>query len=403
MVRADNETHLQSAGKVAFIAHPPDIEIFRSYVRALRPDKSYSEKLLLKLFEWMSPYRIKSFRRLSLDGVRSVDAELYMVPFLPEMKTISVRRIVDKIDSALVMAKENGCAVAALGGYTSIVMQGIEEQFSNAHGLRITSGNTLTAAIIIRSIERIAERFGIDLPSARMAIIGASGDIGSGCTGYFCSRAGTVVLSARNPAMLMKTVERHRGEASAEMVVAAGNRDAIDGADICIFVTSAPGELFRIDDFGPGTVVCDASAPVNVSPRPLNRDDVFLYHGGITAVPFPLETEFDIGLASPYTFYGCQIEGMLLALYPDLRESWGRGNITPESMNRFFGIMDATPSLFPVYTCGNTVYSEDTIDAYAERWKDRSRRSFRNGEKRMQNGHISTGLTLLKTPQKGFT
>ncbi|MBN1577637.1 MAG: hypothetical protein JW913_13845 [Chitinispirillaceae bacterium] len=360
-----------AAEKVAFIAHPVDLGIFRSYIASLRPDKHYDDRLLIKLFEWTPPYAVKQFSSLSLDGHRAVDARLYMVPFLPEMQAISVKKVIDKIDTALALAKAQGCTVAAMGGFTSIVLQNLEENYSRRHGIRITSGNTLTASIIIRSIEEIAGRFGLDIASSTMAIIGASGDIGSACMGYFCQKVKKMYLTARSVPTLAEVVRHCRDSATAEMVISDNNTEAIEQSDFCIFVTSAYVSLFTEKDFKPGTIVCDASAPPNVKFDSGIRDDVFIYHGGIAAIPFPLEVDFDIGLSSPLTFYGCQLEGLLLGLHPELPCSWGRGNITQERLARFLALLDQYPLLHPVYSFGNLYYSEEMVDTYAQRWRPR--------------------------------
>ncbi len=355
--------------KVAFIVHPVDINIFRSYVGSLRPDKRYADQTVMKLFEWMPPYKVKDFHSLSLDGHRKIDAGLYMVPFLPEMQAISVKKIVEKVDNALAQAKTDGCTVAALGGFTSIVLQGLEEDYASKHGIRITSGNTFTAAIIIRSIEEITERFGVVLSSSALAIIGASGDIGSACLGYFCSRVKKIYLAARNIPGLHKTAEQYRTSASAEMIICRDNLEAVNNAKICIFVTSAYGSLFTENDFQSGTIVCDASAPLNVKIEHKIRDDVFIYHGGIAAVPFPIELDFDIGLASPNTFYGCQLEGLLIGLHPNLPCSWGRGNITIAKLNNYFELMNEYPTVCPVFTLNDKFYTEEEITNYADKWQ----------------------------------
>ncbi len=359
----------QGEEKVAFIAHPVDLSIFKSYISSLRPDKEYADALVMKLFEWTPPYLVKEFPALSLDGSRAIDAQLYMVPFLPEMQAISVRKVIDKIDDVLALAKTHECTVAALGGFTSIVVQNLEENYSRKHGIRITSGNTLTAAIIIKSIEEIADRFGVDLSLSTMAIIGASGDIGSACMGHFCRKVKKLYLTARSLPTLAGVAKRYRDSASAEMVITDNNIEAVQQSPICIFVTSAYVSIFSEKNFTPGTIVCDASAPPNVKIDTGIRDDVFIYHGGIAAIPFPLEVGFDIGLASPSTFYGCQLEGLLLGLHPELLCSWGRGNITPDRLACFLALMDQYPSLRPVYTVGNISYDEDQIDAYAQRWR----------------------------------
>lgn len=351
--------------KCAFIGHPVDINLFRSYIRFLRPDKTYRDELIVKLFEWMPPYKAKDFFGLGFNGTDTVDAAMYMVPFLPEMREIKVKRVIEKIDKALALAASEGCTVASLGGFTSIVLQGQEADFAQKHNIKITSGNSLTAAIIVRSIETIARKFGIDLAASTVAIIGASGDIGSACLGYFCSRVKRLHVAARSVPTLREVVERHRPYMTCDIVLSGDNREAVDNANICVFATSATTYLFSGADFRPGTIVCDASAPLNVKVHGEFRDDVFIYHGGIARMPFPLDVGFDLGLASPYTFYGCQLEGLLIALHPELSCSWGRGNISREKLGRFLEKFDECSGMDIAFSIENSLYTEKQLDDYA--------------------------------------
>ncbi len=361
--------HECKAEKTAFIVHPTDANTFETYIRFLKPDKSYRNELLLKLFEWSPAYKIKDFHRLGFTADTGIDASFIMVPFLPEMRDISVRRVIDKIDAALGIAAEAGCTVAALGGFTSIVLQGREQDFVERHGLRITSGNSLTAAIILKSVEILAAQFRINLSETACAIIGASGDIGSACMGYLCSRVKKLYVTGRSVPALKESVDRHRPYMTCDAVITGDNREAIDNSSICIFVTSAYDYLFSIRDFKPGTIICDASSPLNVKVDGPLRDDVFLYHGGVASVPFPLEAGFDIGVPSPHTFYGCQLEGLLLGLYPELPCSWGRGNISREKLSLFMEKIEACDPLGIAFSIGNTMYSPEQMGIYAHRWK----------------------------------
>ena len=357
------------AEKTAFIVHPPDAHLFKSYIHFLRPDKSYRNELLIKLFEWTPSYKVKEFSNLGFNGNTGIDASFIMVPFLPEMRDISLRQVVEKIDSALEIATSAGCTVAAMGGFTSIVLQGQERDFAEKHGIRITSGNSLTATIILKSIESIAVRFGIDLSGASIAIIGASGDIGSACMGYLCTRVKQMYATGRSIYALEEAVNRHREYMSSDVVITDNNREAIENSRICIFVTSAYNYLFTVKDFKPGTIVCDASAPLNVKVDGPLRDDVFLYHGGVTSIPFPIVAGFDIGLPSTYTFYGCQLEGLLLGLYPDMPCSWGRGNISCDKLALFFRKFEECASMEIAFSIGNRMYSDEQMEAYARRWR----------------------------------
>jgi hypothetical protein len=122
--------------------------------------------------------------------------------------------------------------------------------------------------------------------------------------------------------------------------------------------------MYSQDDFRPGIIVCDASAPQNVTVSYPLRKDVFIYHGGIVSLPFTLDPGFDIGLASAYTFYGCQVEGILLALDDTLPCSWGRGNITREKMDLFLKKLDGFSNLGISFSAGNLIYTNEDLHQY---------------------------------------
>jgi fatty aldehyde-generating acyl-ACP reductase len=352
-----------------------DVHQFRSYVNALRasgnnPEKAFKDKLLIKLFEWTPSFKVKDLSNVTFNGTGSVDGIIVMVPFLPEMKDIRIKEISDKIEDAIAISAKEGCTVAALGGFTSIILQGREEEISKKHGIKLTSGNPLTAAIIIRSVEQIARRFGVDLGKSTVAIVGASGDIGSGCTAYFCDKVKRLLLSARGLDKLQEVAEKFKNftRCEIELFTENENRTAISQAEVVIFVTSAYKEIVGLSDFRPNTIVCDASFPLNVRTNGNLRPDVFVYHGGIASLPFEINPGVDVGLASTRTFYGCQVEGILIALYPELPCSWGRGNITREKLQVFLNALDSSKGFRPALTIGDIVYSERNLSEYVNGW-----------------------------------
>jgi fatty aldehyde-generating acyl-ACP reductase len=364
-----------SANKFACIGHPMDVEQFRSFVNALRsghqyPEKKFKDKLLIKLFEWTPSFKVKDIAGVGFNGTETVDGIVVMVPFLPEMKDIRIKEIGNKIEDAIAISAKEGCTIAALGGFTSIILQGREQDISEKHGIGLTSGNTLTAAVIVRSVERIAKRFNVDLRQATVAIIGASGDIGSGVTGYFCDKVKSLLLSARGMDKLQEVVEKysHLSRCSIELFSDRENKNAISQADVVVFATSAYKEIVTLSDFNPHTIVCDASFPLNVKINGNLRPDVFIYHGGIVSLPFDIDPGVDVGLASTKTFYGCQVEGILMALHPELPCSWGRGNISREKLQLYCSVLDSTEEMSVAYTIGNMHYAEQKMIQYCENW-----------------------------------
>jgi fatty aldehyde-generating acyl-ACP reductase len=353
-----------SLPKVAFIGHPTSLEQFQSYMRVLKPEKKYRDQLALKLFEWTSSYIVKEFANLGLPSGPSVDGTMIMVPFLPEMREIHLRKITEKIEQAIDLGAKQGCTVAALGGFTSIILQGQEHQYAEKHRIKLTSGNSLTAATIVQSICEITEQFGIDLSKSTIAVVGASGDIGSGCVGYFCDRVAHLRLSAPGMEKLKQVAEKYRKFTESSIELFSDNREAVTGAGIIIFVTSAYQELFNLSDFEPGTIVCDASAPCNVKLNCPPRQDMFAYHGGVLSIPFEIDAGIDLDLPSTNLFYACQVEGFLIAMNPSLPCSWGRGNISREKLEIFRQLIAPGSPIRPVFVQGKKRFTAEELKGY---------------------------------------
>ncbi len=344
-----------SKPKFALIGHPLDMPLYRAYINYLKPGKTFRDELILKLFEWTPSYKASSWTDISLDGKRFMDGILVMVPFLPEMRDISLRTVIEKVEKAIAIAASEGCSTAALGAFTSIVLQGKEEEIARRYGIALTSGNTTTAALIVRSVEELMARYYRDLSRASVAVIGASGDIGGGVTLWLGEKVRKLILSARNLAILDIFVAKHHNELPDEMEITTDNGAAIKKADVVIFVTSAYQPLFSPEDFNPDTIVCDASAPLNVKIDRDLRSEIFLYHGGIAKLPVFVDPGFDIGLAAPDHLYGCLTEGLLMTLNPDLPPSLGRGNITNEKIQLYCKELDRY-RIPPAYSCGKEVF-----------------------------------------------
>ncbi len=352
--------------KTALIGHPLDALMFRTLIQKLRPDKTWRDELLLKIFEWSHSFKLREIPDISFDGVTTVDGSVFMVPFIPEMKEIALQKVVDKVIESLELAHADGCSVAAMGAFTSIVLQGKEEALEQQYGLRITSGNTLTAAAIIESVEELTRRFNINISETTVAIIGASGDIGTACACWFGGRAKKLLLTARGLHPLKQMVEKYGKYISCPYELSSDNSAAAKQARIVIFVTSAYGAIVGLEEFSPGTIVCDASAPPNVRVGDVLRPDVFVYHGGILSLPVDMSVGFDLGLASPRHFFGCQVEGLLIAMNPHLPSSWGRGQITPEKVAQYLEVIKQYPKLGLPFTIGDKIYSDLELDAYSD-------------------------------------
>jgi predicted amino acid dehydrogenase len=261
-----------------------------------------------------------------------------MAPFLPEhLVTWGENEVVRKVVKAARLAERLNANIVALGGFASIA--GDEgREVSNHLKVPVTSGNSYTAAMVLRGMRQAAALVGVALSDSTVAIIGATGDIGSACARVLANEAKQLNLAARNERKLneFSTVLRQAGRASIR--VDKYIRDTVRDADLILSATSSITTLIEADDVKSGAIICDVAIPHNVAASLLrSRSDVLAFEGGLAKLP-----NGSIGHTGRATYlsddgetvYGCLAEAIILAL-EDRNESYslGRGYITPSRIN----------------------------------------------------------------------
>ncbi len=258
--------------------------------------------------------------------------------FVPEMlrRFKTAKR---KVIKAMELAQRSGIDITALGGFTSIIFEDmnlLREQRVSAVELdwkRFTTGNTHTAWVICQQVETNAPRLGIDLARARVAVVGATGDIGSAVCRWLQRRGvAELLLVARRPQPLVELQE----------TLGAGRilslQEALPEADVVVWVASLPQSL-EIDaaQLPNPCLMIDGGYPKNLDSKAAGPG-VHVLKGGI------VEFWQDIGwqmmevaeMAVPQRqMFACFAEAILLD-FEELHTnfSWGRNNITLEAMDR---------------------------------------------------------------------
>jgi len=257
--------------------------------------------------------------------------------FVPEMlsRFKTARR---KVLSAMELAQKSDIAISALGGFTSIIFENfnlLKEQQIRSTTLewqRFTTGNTHTAWVICQQVERNAPLLGIDLARARVAVIGASGDIGSAVCRWLQRRGvGELLLVARQQQRLLEL----QNDLGAGRILAL--EEALPEADVVVWVASLPqGLSLDAATLRRPCLMIDGGYPKNLDSR-FSSEDVHVVKGGI------VEFWQDLGwqmmevaeMDNPRRqLFACFAEAMLLE-FEEMHTnfSWGRNNITLANMD----------------------------------------------------------------------
>ncbi len=258
--------------------------------------------------------------------------------FVPEMlgRFKTARR---KVLNAMELAQKKGINITALGGFTSIIFENfnlLQHQHVRNTTLewdRFTTGNTHTAWVIARQVEINAPLVGIDLKKARVAVVGATGDIGSAVCRWLANRTGVgeLLLVARQQQPLVDL----RKELQGGRILAL--EEAVSEADVVVWVASMPKTLeIEPSNLRNPCLMVDGGYPKNLDSK-FTGSGVHVLKGGI------VEFFKDIGwsmmelaeMEKPRReMFACFAEAMLLEFENcHTNFSWGRNNITLEKMD----------------------------------------------------------------------
>ncbi|MCT0247554.1 long-chain acyl-[acyl-carrier-protein] reductase [Synechococcus sp. CS-205] len=316
------------------IGHSTSLEQARSKARDLGfPEYADGD---LDLWCVAPPQLVETVSITSLTG-QTIEGAYIDSVFVPEMlsRFKTARR---KVLSAMDLAQKSGIDITALGGFTSIIFENfnlLKAQQIRSTSLdweRFTTGNTHTAWVIAQQVETNAPELGIELSRAKVAVVGATGDIGSAVCRWLSRNTGVgeLLLVARQQQPLLD-LQTELGEGRILSL-----EEALPEADVVVWVASLPQGL-AIDpaSLKKPCLMIDGGYPKNLDAK-VAGGGVHVIKGGI------VEFWQDIGwqmmevaeMDNPQRqLFACFAEAMLLdfeGLHTNF--SWGRNNISLANM-----------------------------------------------------------------------
>lgn len=310
--------------RFGFLIHPLGMADVVRYAPGARGKR---EPLVAKILEWMPPYEAST-----ITGVRSaatretIEGRFVTVPMLPRQFIEMDRQwVLDRVLRGAELAQELGCQIVGLGGYNSVVGDAGKAVAARLD-VAVTSGNSLTVATALQATLKAAETMDIDLSRCNLAIVGATGSIGSVCARVLARQVKRLSLVARSQSRLKSLAEKILSESRCAVAIEKDLERGIREADIIVSATSSGGGIIKPEFLKPGAVVCDVALPHDVCREvALARPDVFVIEGGVVEVPGNVEFNFDFGYPRGMAM-ACMAETMVLTLENRLEDySLGRG------------------------------------------------------------------------------
>jgi fatty aldehyde-generating acyl-ACP reductase len=322
------------AAAVAALGHQESWSQLAATVRALRTPArtALTDAELREIIPWIPPRTVSRFAFAAAPDAPACGG-IYIDTFITpdELARGPTRLVLEKVRDAIRAARREGVRLATLGGFTSILLEGMGLESDG--DLALTTGNSLTAALIVRGVERAVKLLDRRLEAETLLVIGATGDVGSACARCFAGRTRRLLLAARNRARLDCEAQQLRQlgpvDASTDVTELLGQ------ASVVVAVASSAQGAFALAACTPQALVCDAGYPKNIRVAPGEVGGRRVFWGGMGVAGGGLKSHDGI-LEQFYRFpvanaaHGCMLEGLVLAMVGRFEPfSTGRGRITP--------------------------------------------------------------------------
>jgi fatty aldehyde-generating acyl-ACP reductase len=320
----------------ALVGHPESWSAAAEVFSALRgPEYSpLPDDEIKDILPWIPP---RAVCRVAVKSIGNARAHgLYIDSFIPpdRLDAACVQENLTRVRAAAWYAIKAGARIVSLGGFSSILLEGKFDQLPPRHHTVFTTGNTLTVAFIVRGIETMCALQGRDLRQSTLLVVGATGDVGSGCVRCLAGKVKRVQLYARNAERLRRMAAELESE-GIDVEIGTDLEQFSKQADVVICAASLPLSSLLLRNIAPDALVCDAGYPKNLSPD-AETSRATIFFGGLGQITGGMTFDPDLhGILNRHPFpdvaHGCLLEGIALTLEGRFEPfSRGRGAITPK-------------------------------------------------------------------------
>lgn len=304
------------------------LAVLRGSERSRLPDEEIKD-----ILPWIPPRTVCRLEARSSTG--GTANGLYIDSFIPpdRLDAASVHENLARVRAAASCAIDAGARIVSLGGFSSILIEGNLDRLPQRGDTVFTTGNTLTVAFIVKGIKRLCALQGRDLRTSTLRVVGATGDVGSGCIRCLAPLVKRVQMSARN-AERLRILAAELAAGGVHTETATNLEGFHTKADIVICAASIASPSLVLNRIEDDALVCDAGYPKNLCPDSQTQG-VKIFYGGLGQIAGGLTFAPDFrGILNRHPFpdvaHGCLLEGIALALERRFEPfSAGRGSITP--------------------------------------------------------------------------
>src|ERR1700676_1716624 len=221
------------------------LAVLRGPERTPLPDDEMKD-----ILPWIPP---RAVCHVEVGSIEDINVRgVYIDSFIPpdRLGAAYVHENIARVRAAAACAIKGGAKIVSLGGFSSILIEGNFDQLPERHETVFTTGNTLTVGFIVQGIRKVCALEGRNLGRSTLLIVGATGDVGSGCARCLAHNVKRVQLHARN----LERLRRLAAELEADGVtveMATDLRQFSTPADVVICAASLASSSLLLGAISP--------------------------------------------------------------------------------------------------------------------------------------------------------
>ena len=296
----------------AFLVHPRD----RRDVSKKYPFMRYLPSWCIDLFtRHLWPVVLSEVTGLrSLKTGEPVCGWVITIPLTAEQMTHDRELALARIREAGLLAQNMGAKIIGLGGLTSSFSKGGLDLTEHLK-VGVTTGHAYTAHTVTSYMFAVEREFALDKAKIVVAIVGASGSIGSTCA-KLLARAGyrhfILIDLERKHVHFPELMQEMIALEPKAVITTSSLVSAIRTADFIVAATNAPEEIITSKDLKPGAIIFDDAQPSDVAAEVLDNDAVLALEAGVISTP-SVHSHFNFGLKAKTDNFCCMGEVLILA------------------------------------------------------------------------------------------
>jgi acetylornithine/succinyldiaminopimelate/putrescine aminotransferase/predicted amino acid dehydrogenase len=249
--------------------------------------------------------------------------------------------VVEDIDRAVALARDEGCTAVGLGGYTSSVTSNCLR--IQTKGIALTSGNSLAVGMGFRALKEATAHLEIVLSRSWLAVVGVPGNIAATFARMMANDVHGLVLVARNAGSprVRAFVDSLQRSSPGKPIEVTDTVNSLRKCPLIFTATVGAAGLIQPQHLGPGPIViCDMSVPSDVADSvATERPDILVIPGGIVRLKGNESLSITgLGLRSGHVL-ACMAETLLMGL-EEMTSHGSYGAISTEQVERMMALAD---------------------------------------------------------------